>query len=228
MKRIMVGTPSYSGEVVMEFCRSFAASSLLCATKGIYLDLVPDMGSSLIQVSRNWLMSEFLRRPEYTHLFWIDADLGWEPDAPLKLLESDKDAIAGVYAAKLPYPCYPYDAAGGAQGVLQPAKRVPGGFVMLRRKVVEAVAARCEKYTYERHNETREDVPYAYEVRLAPHERYGGKPTLIGEDYSFSDKVIEAGFEIWVRTDIYFVHVGRRFWEAKLSELLKEHGRDSQ
>lgn len=227
MQQIMVGVPSYDGTVVMEFCRSFAMASLMCAQKGIYLDLVPDMGSSLIQVSRNWLFSTFLRSPQYSHLLFIDADVGFEPDAILKLLAADKDLVAGVYPGKVdfPHPVMSYLPAGPPQGFLQPAKRVPTGFMLMKRRVAEVVAAKCEKYSFLRYNEGRDDVPNAFEVKIAAHEELPGRQILTGEDYLFCDKVTAAGFEIWVRTDLYFVHVGRRSWEGKLSELLEAHAR---
>jgi hypothetical protein len=47
-----------------------------------------------------------LRRPlpgecrVHTHLFWIDADIGFSPEAAFRLLLADRDVAAGVYPLK--------------------------------------------------------------------------------------------------------------------------------
>ena len=45
-------------------------------------------------------VAEFLSRPNYTHLFWIDGDIGFEPEAALRLLRAGRDVVAGAYPFK--------------------------------------------------------------------------------------------------------------------------------
>ena len=60
---------------------------------------------SLITRARNYCADEFLRHEEYTHLMFIDSDIGFNPNDVLALAaladpNSDKDIICGPYPKK--------------------------------------------------------------------------------------------------------------------------------
>ena len=60
---------------------------------------------SLITRARNYCADEFLRHEEYTHLMFIDSDIGFNPQDVLSLAaiadpESDKDILCGPYPKK--------------------------------------------------------------------------------------------------------------------------------
>jgi hypothetical protein len=57
-------------------------------------------GDSLVTRVRNDCVAFFLSRPQYTHLFWIDADIGFSPAAAFRLLLSGHEIAAGVYPLK--------------------------------------------------------------------------------------------------------------------------------
>jgi hypothetical protein len=45
-------------------------------------------------------VAQFLANPDWTHLFWIDADIGFSAQAAFRLLLSGYDIAAGVYPLK--------------------------------------------------------------------------------------------------------------------------------
>ena len=49
---------------------------------------------------RNDCVAYFLANPRFTHLFFIDADIGFTPEAASRLLRGDRDIAAGVYPLK--------------------------------------------------------------------------------------------------------------------------------
>ena len=55
------------------------------------------MASAAWSHARNDLV---LSEPRWTHLMWIDADIGFSPEAFYRLLLSDHDIAAGVYPLK--------------------------------------------------------------------------------------------------------------------------------
>jgi len=57
-------------------------------------------GDSLIPRVRNSIVAEFLSKDQYTHLLWIDADIGFTPEDVLRLLDSGHDVACGIYPLK--------------------------------------------------------------------------------------------------------------------------------
>jgi hypothetical protein len=71
-----------------------------CFAAGLRLDFFFRHGDSLVTRARNDCVAYFLSYPQFTHLFWIDADIGYSPEAALRLLRADRDVVAGVYPLK--------------------------------------------------------------------------------------------------------------------------------
>ena len=57
-------------------------------------------GDSLVTRCRNDCVAIFLANSRFTHLFFIDADIGFTPEAAFRLLLADRDVAAGVYPLK--------------------------------------------------------------------------------------------------------------------------------
>lgn len=222
--RVMIATPSYNGTNVVEYTQSLQVATLHCFQYGVLLELINTSGFSLVQMARNWLIAEFLSHPEFTHMMWIDDDLGFSPDGIMKLLQSGKDVVGGVYLTKHPRtPMFPYMSAGPEKDHLQKAWRIPGGFLLLTRRAVEAMAAQCEMILIE-HDGTEKETPHMFDVALVPDQKDPTKQRVLGEDFVLSHRALEAGFDIFVRTDIAFSHIGRNAWNGKLSKTLADEG----
>ena len=222
---IMVATPSYYGHNVVEQTQALLLAQLYCYRRGVLFEMISTIGFSIVACARNWLVSEFLVRPEFTHLLWLDDDLCFQPDGIMKLIESDKDVIGGVYPTKHPKKAsFPYKPIGDIEGNLQRSERVPTGFLLCKRDVVEAVAEQCPKFLLTHDEETRE-VAHVFDNALIPGEGDEvGKQRILGEDFVFTQRCIEAGFEVWARLDIGFSHIGRYAYSGKLSQAL-EHAK---
>src|SRR5690606_33321512 len=129
--RIMVATPTYTGELTHRYVDSLMAATVYCLYHKVELELRIVAGASLIQYARNQLVREFLEDESFTHLMWIDADVGFDPRAIVKLLDHDKDVVGGVYPMKCIPLEWPYEAMPGEQSTeLHRAKIMPGGFLL--------------------------------------------------------------------------------------------------
>jgi hypothetical protein len=218
--RIMVATPSYNGVTAFECAISMQVATVLCLARGVLLHWIYVNGFSLVQCARDWLTAEFLSRPEFTHLLWLDDDVGFDPDGIMKLIESDLDMVGGVYPVKNDAGIrFAYEPSGHVVGNLQPVSRLPGGFLLVERQAVEAVAGRCEYYELANPcgGESRK-TPHVFDVMLIDDPANPGTKIVLGEDYLFCRRLAEAGFPLYARTDIAFSHVGRYSWNGRLAD----------
>src|ERR1700760_482086 len=93
-------TPCYSGQVTSGFATSMLALTNELWQLGVQGSVRILSGESLVTRARNEAVAHFLAQKQHTHLFWIDADIGFTPDQALRLLLADRDVVAGVYPLK--------------------------------------------------------------------------------------------------------------------------------
>lgn len=96
----IVMTPSHDGKYFHNYVISLLNLSNAARECGMPLDVYLHRGESLITRARNNCVADFLANPNWTHLFWIDSDIGFSAQAALRLLLSDYDVAAGVYPLK--------------------------------------------------------------------------------------------------------------------------------
>lgn len=75
---------------------------LLNAAKDSKLNIsfYPIFFESLVSRARNAAVAHFLEDKENTHILFIDSDIIFEPEDVFKLLQSNKEVVAGIYPKK--------------------------------------------------------------------------------------------------------------------------------
>lgn len=96
----LVLTPSHDGKYFHNYVVSLVQLVAAAPARGLRLTIDLPRGESLVTRARNNAVAQFLAHPAYTHLFWIDADIGFSPEAAFRLLGSGHDVCAGVYPLK--------------------------------------------------------------------------------------------------------------------------------
>jgi hypothetical protein len=97
--KVMFATPCYISAVSMIYTVGFF--DLVMHTKRFGSPCILHMHSeSLITRARNKMVLKFLEDESLTHLFWIDSDIGFTPQAVCRLLLADRDVVAGIYPMK--------------------------------------------------------------------------------------------------------------------------------
>lgn len=103
--KIFVATPMYGGNCSMVYTRSLCDLTTLCTKLGIELRNFFLANESLVTRARNYCAESFLST-DYTHLMFIDSDIGFNPYDVLTLLalqsaeDSPYDVIGGAYPKK--------------------------------------------------------------------------------------------------------------------------------
>lgn len=218
---VFVATPVYDGKLAHQYLSSYMQSFTDCMRGDIVIAPEFAVAFSLVQYARNWLIYQFLQEPLFTHLMWIDSDLGWQPDAIRRLVQSGKDVIGGSYTTKSPTkPIYPFVACGPVDEKtgIQEVSSLPGGFLLMSRKAVQALADASEPMVME-HNNQDHTVKHCCDLEMVTNDEQGKVVRrLLGEDYVMQVRLRALGFKLHLLTDIEFAHVGMREWPGNVAK----------
>ena len=99
-KHIFIATPCYGGQIGEPYFRSMMRLAILCNKFDIQFTVSTLANESLITRGRNTLVSFFMEHPEATHLFFIDADIEFDPNDLLRMVAYDKPITVGAYPKK--------------------------------------------------------------------------------------------------------------------------------
>ena len=99
--KIFIGTPCYGGMITAEYFKSTLRLVNEAPKHGIQLQFGTIGNESLVTRARNTLVQLFMDDPgNYTHLLFIDADIGFSEKTVFRMLELDEDVVTGVYPRK--------------------------------------------------------------------------------------------------------------------------------
>lgn len=103
-RKLFVATPMYGGQCAGMYTRSICDLTAECVKLGIELKTYFLFNESLITRARNYCVDEFLRS-DYTHLMFIDSDIGFDPKDVIALLamqgdDFEFDVVGGAYPKK--------------------------------------------------------------------------------------------------------------------------------
>ena len=151
---------------------------------------------SMIHLARNTCAKALLDGP-YTHLFFIDSDIGFEEADFYRFIDSGHDVVGGVYPVKMD---------GGGTAIPRPegnerfveVDRAGTGFMCIRRNVFETMIK--EMPTTVHQNE--EGIGYGF---FDTWGRYG-------EDFAFCARWKKLGGKIFADSKAKFTHQGMKLY----------------
>ena len=102
-KKIFVATPMYGGMCHGMYTKSSCDLAKIAQHYEMDVKMFYLFNESLITRARNYCVDEFLRS-DYTHLMFIDSDIGFDPNDVLSLAilaeEGNRDIVCGPYPKK--------------------------------------------------------------------------------------------------------------------------------
>jgi hypothetical protein len=166
------------------------------------------VNESLISRARNTLTAKFLDMPDATHLFFVDADIGWEPWHLLVLLNRDVDVCAGLYPMKtMPIKWVVNGFEGAEEGPdgFQEVSKAGTGFLLMKKHVFEKLNKHPAVKPYK--NDIGLDPKYDQHLKTyfdtaVRQNRY------YSEDWTFCENWRDLGGKIWMDKRILLRHSG--------------------
>jgi len=99
-KHIFIATPCFGGQIGEPYFRSMMRLAILCNKYEIQYTVSTLANESLITRGRNTLTSFFMENKSATHMFFIDADIEFNPEDVLRMVAYDKPIVVGAYPKK--------------------------------------------------------------------------------------------------------------------------------
>lgn len=228
----MIGTPCAGGQLSWLYTASLLKLQRACARHSISLGFLLQPGDSLITRARQTILAHFLQDFNATHLLFIDADIGFEPEQVFRLIHFGEDFTAAAYPIKkIDWDLVPGAVAAGRAPLESAAlhyavEAKPGeplvtrngfvkvqyagtGFMMIRRAAIERMIERYPELRYAREHKGDDplvDCPWRSALFNCLIDATTG--TYLSEDYSFCQRWTDLGGEIWVDYKSRLNHVG--------------------
>lgn len=238
-KKLFVATPMYGGMCCATYTSGLLDTALALTARSDQMKFFAIGNESLITRARNELVRVFLET-DYDHFIFIDADIGFKAEHVLKLLDSRKDVICGLYPKKLvDWPRINYASKMGLHNLEDYASSyvvdtvdVPNpdapldssvveiahggtGFMLIKRGVFEKLAPLVKEYRVS----TLEDA----DGNMAPLTKeyfaldvVGEHKYLLSEDYFFCDLWRRNGGKVHADLSIQLVHTGTYEYRGNL------------
>lgn len=100
---LYVATPCYSGEVTMTYHWSVMELARVCRERDIVFEQGFLSGCSSITHARNYLTTAFVKSTRYSHMLFIDSDMGFQAADILAMLDYPAHEVAAVLCPKREY-----------------------------------------------------------------------------------------------------------------------------
>lgn len=201
---IMIAVPAME-MVNAEFAQHLAMATANLVAHGIKVNCAFNIGSVITIARRN--LTDIFMKSDFEYIWWVDSDMKFPIDAPLRLLARNKDIVGANYRRRR-FPNPNFTGMSGTPGnytefqttdnspAMEMCDVLPHGLVLVKRKV--------------------------YETIPQPHYLQEYIPTLnleIGEDIYFCQKCIENGFEVWCDQELSreVAHIGIFHFNYNLS-----------
>ena len=233
-QKVIMAIPSHSGTLNSACVLSLLAAQQLLYMKDIKCEVIILDGCAYLPVARNTLVAMFMKDPDATDLFFIDADVGFDASAVIRLLERLEAIVAGIYPLKKDDMGYPVqiktrdgvplgkDFEDGKNGVIE-ADFLPTGFMRIKRAVFEKMQERYPDLKYKSNivnvaNSGVEDVYDFFNMGAI------GSSKWTTEDFAFCERWRDIGGQLWVVPDIDFTHTGLKAFTGNYHEYLLRQG----
>jgi hypothetical protein len=208
--RVHFCIPCYGGQINEGTFISMLKYMATAQRLGLNFTIDTMVNESLVCRARNSLVAKMLFfEPKSTHLMFVDADIGFEPEEIFKLIIADRDVVGGLYPKKALPISYVVNKVPGAakEGNLVEVANLGTGFMMIKRHVLEKMIANHPELHYV--DSIGLDPKYdPFKYALFDTEIDNDSKEYLSEDYTFCKRWRAMGGKIWADLTISLNHIG--------------------
>jgi hypothetical protein len=242
---LFVATPMYGGMCIGNYASALMQLPLILSNAGIKMYYTYMMNESLITRARNSLARDFLST-DATHLMFIDADIGFNPNDIVEMVRRDVDICCGLYPKKEIHWQRVIDAV--KEGVpadqlkdhtgtfvvnlvgdereavhvnkLLEIKNGGTGFMLIKREVFEALADKVPEYSNDMYlaTDTVRTPKMIKEFFATSIDEESGN-RLLSEDYHFCKLARKNGFKVHAAPWVQLSHTGTYIFSGALQRV---------
>jgi hypothetical protein len=215
---VLICVPCYGGNVSDKTLTSIFNLGKTLVRNNINHGLLTTANESLISKGRSKMANFFINNTDYEYLFFLDADVGFNADDVLKLLNHQKELVCGAYPMKtIPLKWnFTLSEPIKKEGSLVAIEKIGIGFSLIHRSVFDKLT---KKYGEELkyfpkeesigHQITEKEMFNSYHFFSELKE----DNVYLPEDLSFFTRVKKCGVQAWMDVSINLCHVGSHVFE---------------
>jgi len=242
---IFVATPMYGGMCIGNYASALMQLPMIISRAGMRMYYTYMMNESLITRARNRIAYDFLAT-DATHLMFIDADIGFNPNDIVEMVKRDVDICCGLYpkkeiswgrvtqAVQMGVPPHELkDHTGTFVVNLVNNERIEvkvnelmeitnggTGFMLIKREVFEALADKVPEYTNDMYLSTDVvETPNMIKEFFATSIDPEANNRLLSEDYHFCKLARKNGFKIHAAPWVQLTHTGTYIFSGALQRV---------
>jgi len=242
---LFVATPMYGGMCIGNYAAALMQMPMVVSKAGIQMYYTYMMNESLITRARNSLAHDFLAS-NATHLMFIDADIGFNPNDIVEMVKRDVDICCGLYPKKEIH----WQRVADAVNTGVPADQLKDhtgtfvvnlvgnektevkmnelfeiqnggtGFMLIKREVFEALADKVPEYNSDMYlavDTVR--TPKIIKEYFATSIDSESNNRLLSEDYHFCKLARKNGFKVHAAPWVQLSHTGTYIFSGALQRV---------
>lgn len=198
---ILICTPMYAGMCHLDYVNSLLDFHRL----KIPFSLMGIGNESLIPRGRDTCVSYFNELKDFTHLLFLDADIGFMGDSLIKLISHNKD-VSGCPVAlkgftKEGKPVYNIGNFVRQEGNLVVTDRLGTAVMLLSRKAIDSLIKISEPYQNNKYTRGGKDIQMYNVFKVGVKDGQ-----YLSEDFWCAKTLVELGYEIFVDPTLPTIH----------------------
>lgn len=216
MRKILIGTPSYDGNIGVWFCNSLIETIRASNTKDVYIHVIYTSYDSLVQRARNTLF-QIAMKGDWDDLFFIDSDTEWTAEQFFSILERPEPIVGAALVKKSENEAYTVKLIDkqlvySNDNKLIEVDGLGTGFLRLTRFAFEKLWNISESYMSE-----GEEHRMICDIKVVNGD-------LISEDYVLANKWRSLGYKIWLDPSFTINHIGYKKYQGDFKKFIEKHG----